>query len=66
MNNDHEKRDGFKVVSPHRRGMAVGLEVGICEEGNEAGEWVEIEEGNAGAAGLRREEIADRNAIKEF
>jgi hypothetical protein len=46
--------------------MAVGLEEGIWEEGNEAGEGVEVDEGNAGAAELRREEIEDRNAIKEF
>jgi hypothetical protein len=44
--------------------MAVGLEEGICQEGNEAGEAVD--EGNAGAAELRREDIDDRNAIKEF
>jgi hypothetical protein len=47
-------------------GKAVGPDEGIYQYGNEAGEGVEVGEGNAGAAELWREEIEDRNAIKEL
>jgi hypothetical protein len=50
----------------NRRGKAVGMEERICQKGNEAREWVKIEEGNADAVELRRGKVEDQNAIKEF
>jgi hypothetical protein len=62
----HKKCDPQEIVRIRdarnlRTAVAVGLEEGICQDGNEAREGVEIEDGNAGAAELRREEIEDRN-----
>jgi hypothetical protein len=65
----HKKCGPEEIVRTRDAGnrqSAVGLENGICQEGNEAREGVVVEEGNAGAAELRREGIEDRNAIRQF